>query len=278
MTDKPTEKRSRGRPKSVWTDAQGTTVQALDRGLILLVALAKAGKITLTELAQKVEMPPSSVHRLLSTLQKHEFAEFDKSTQDWMVGVETFRIGNTFVQRTNLIEAAHTTMQNLMQETGETANLAIAGSGNIVFVNQIETNHPIRAFFPPGTRSHMHASGIGKALLADFPRAEVEKIFAEKGLPTFTEKTLITNEAMFADLDKIKQRGWSLDDEERYSGMRCVAATIYNSLGEPVAGISVSGPTARFSDQQIEELGPRVRQSALEVTRLIGGETPDNLN
>lgn len=274
MAQESTGKRPRGRPKSVWTESNATIVQALDRGLILLIALAKEGKISLTELAKKVDMPPSSVHRLLNTLQKHEFAEFDNATQDWMVGVEAFRIGNSFEARTNLIETARNTMQGLMQDTGETANLAIASNGNIIFVNQIETNHPIRAFFPPGTRSYMHSSGIGKALLADFSIEEVQKILADKGLPSFTPKTLTTVETMFADLEIIRKRGWSLDDEERYNGMRCVAATIYNSLSKPIAGISVSGPSLRFSDDRIAELGPKVRQAADEVTRLIGGRKP----
>lgn len=274
MAEDSNGRRPRGRPKSVWAESHGTIVQALDRGLILLIALAKEGNISLTELAKKVDMPPSSVHRLLSTLQKHEFAEFDNSSQDWMVGVEAFRIGNSFVSRTNLIEAARGTMQNLMQDTGETANLGIVSNGNIIFVNQIETSHPIRAFFPPGTRSHMHSSGIGKALLADFSADEVKKILADKGLPFFTPKTLTTLDDMFADLEIIRKRGWSLDDEERYNGMRCVAATIYNSLAKPIAGISVSGPSLRFSDVRIAELGPKVRQAADEVTRLIGGIKP----
>ena len=274
MVENTNEKRPRGRPKSVWAESHTTIVQALDRGLILLIALAKEGKISLTELAKKVDLPPSSAHRLLSTLQRHEFAEFDKATQDWMVGVEAFRIGNSFVVRTNLIEAARGTMQNLMQDTGETANLGIASNGDIIFVNQVETNHPIRAFFPPGTRSHMHSSGIGKALLANFSGEEVKKILSEKGQPAFTPKTLTTPEAMFIELETIRQRGWSLDDEERYNGMRCEAATIYNSLAEPIAGISVSGPSIRFSDARIAEFGPQVQQAANEVTRLIGGKKP----
>lgn len=70
--------------------------------------------------------------------------------------------------------------------------------------------------------------------------------------------------------------GWLLDDEERYSGMRCVAATIYNSLGEPIAGISVSGPSVRFPNHRIDELGPQVQRAANEVTRMIGGEIPSD--
>ncbi len=274
MEEKTNGKRSRGRPKSTWAEPQIATVQALDRGLTLLGALAAAEKITLTELALRVGIPPSSAHRLLATLQKHKFAEFDEVTQEWMIGVEAFRIGNAFTHRTNLIESGRKVMRALMIETGETANLAIAENGDIVFINQIETHNPIRAFFRPGTRSHMHSSGIGKALLAELSRREIEKILQKKGLPEFTPTTLTSSEALFADLEKTRQRGWSFDNEERYSGMRCVAATIYNSFGEAIAGISVSGPSLRLPASIVPELGPKVRRAADEVTRMIGGEIP----
>ena len=267
-------KRPRGRPRSVATDATPGTVQALDRGLTLLRVLANARNITLSDLAVRTEMPPSSTHRILSTLQKHGYVEFDETTQEWMIGIEAFRIGNTYLVRTNLVEAARKTLRWLMEETGETANLGIADSGDVVFVDQVETHNPIRAFFRPGTRGHMHSSGIGKALLSDMPRREVEKIIRAKGQPEFTSKTLTSSEQLFNDLATTRDRGWSIDDEERYSGMRCVASTIYNSFGEAVAGISVSGPTVRFPNDVISELGPRVKHAADEVTSAIGGKPP----
>ena len=265
-------KRPRGRPRSVTTDATPSTVQALDRGLTLLRELANARSITLSDLAVRTEMPPSSTHRILSTLQKHGYVEFDETTQEWMIGIEAFRIGNTYLVRTNLVEAARKTLRRLMEETGETANLGIADSGDVVFVDQVETHNPIRAFFRPGTRGHMHSSGIGKALLSDMPRREVEKIIHNKGQPEFTSKTLTSSEQLFNDLTATRDRGWSIDDEERYSGMRCVASTIYNSFGEAVAGISVSGPTVRFPNHVISELGPKVKHAADEVTNAIGGK------
>jgi IclR family transcriptional regulator, acetate operon repressor len=272
MAERVKGKRSRGRPKSVWTEPQSTTVRALDRGLLLLSALAKAGKVTLTELSSIVDMPPSSAHRLLATLQKHGFAEFDELTQDWMIGVEAFRIGNSFASRTNIIECGRKVMHDLMEETGETANLAIADDGDIVFINQVETHNPIRAFFRSGTRGPMHASGIGKALMASLAREDVEKIIRKKGLQEFTPETLTSSEALFRDLEETRQRGWSFDNEERYFGMRCVAATIYNAFGEPVAGISVSGPAARFSAETVARLGPEVMQAAADVTMMLGGK------
>lgn len=274
MPEHLTQKRTRGRPRGSSADTQKSTVQALDRGLMLLSALAKESKATLTELALRVGMPPSSAHRLLVTLQKHGFVEFDEATQDWMIGVEAFRIGSSFVHRTTLVEAAREVMRRLMEETGETANLAIADDGDVVFMSQVESHNPIRAFFSPGTRGSMHASGIGKALLADLPQSDVERILQKKGLPEFTPNTLTSPDALFRDLGETSKRGWSIDDEERYSGMRCVAATIHNAFGEAIAGISVSGPTVRLPDQVVSELGPKIRRAADEVTALIGGTVP----
>jgi len=170
-------------------------------------------------------------------LQKHGYVEFDEATQEWMIGIEAFRIGNTYLVRTNLVEAARKTLRRLMEETGETANLGIADNGDVVFVDQVETKNPIRAFFSPGTRGHMHSSGIGKSLLADMLSRDVEKIIGKKGQPEFTPKTLTSSEALFSDLDVTRKRGWSIDNEERYSGMCCVASNIYNSFGEAIAGI-----------------------------------------
>jgi IclR family acetate operon transcriptional repressor len=270
----PVQKRPRGRPRSVDTDTKLSTVRALDRGLILLRALAQVGNITLTDLAIRTDMPPSSTHRLLFTLQKHGFVGFDETTQEWQVGIEAFRIGNTYLARTNLVEAARKILRGLMEDTGETANLGIADKGDVVFIDQIETHNPIRAFFRPGTRSHMHASGIGKSLLADMLRRDVGKILELKGQPQFTSKTLASTDRLFADLEETRKRGWSIDDEERYSGMRCVASNIYNTFGEAVAGISVSGPTVRFPDEVVAKLGPMVKRAAAEVTNAIGGKVP----
>ena len=277
MSEQATKKRPRGRPKSPPGELPGGTIQALDRGINLLITLAREGELNLTDLALSVGMPPSTAHRMLGTLEKHGFVELDVATQHWAVGVEAFRVGSAYLGRTNLVESARATMRQLTEETGETANLAIADQGDVVFVSQIESHNPIRAFFRPGTRGLMHASGIGKALLANFTRADVEKILHKKGCPEFTAKTITAPGALFADLDEVKRRGWALDDEERYTGMRCVAAPIYNSFSEAIAGVSVSGPTGRFPDNLIAEIGSRVKRAAQEITTSIGGTMPESL-
>jgi IclR family acetate operon transcriptional repressor len=264
-------KRTRVRPRS---SEGGGVVQALDKGLTLLRALARTERATLTEIALSAGMVPSTAHRMLNTMQRHGITTFEESTQHWMVGVEAFRIGSSFMRRTNLVEASRGVMHDLMEESGETANMAIADDGDVVFINQVETNDPIRAFFRPGTRGHMHASGIGKALLAELSRGEVEAILSRKGLPEFTAKTLTSPEALFANLAETRVRGWSLDDEERALGMRCLAAAIFNEHGEVVAGVSISGPVVRLPDARLAELGAGVRRAAVVITEKIGGVPP----
>jgi IclR family acetate operon transcriptional repressor len=102
----------------------------------------------------------------------------------------------------------------------------------------------------------------------------VEQLLQKTGLPQFTPKTLISAAALFADLEGVRMRGWLFDDEERNVGMRCVAAPIYNEFSEAVAGVSVSGPSARFSASEVGELGPLVKRAAARITERIGGTTP----
>ena len=264
-------KRTRGRPRS---GQGGAVVQALDRGLTLLRVLAANDRATLTEIALSAGMVPSTAHRLLTTMQRHRITEFDDAMQHWMIGVEAFRIGSSFMRRTNLVEAGRGIMHDLMEESGETANMAVADSGDVVFISQVECNDPIRAFFRPGTRGRMHASGIGKALLAELSRDEVEAILARKGLPSFTPKTLTSPEALFADLEGTRVKGWSLDDEERTLGMRCLASAIFNEHREAVAGVSISGPSVRLPDARLAELGALVRNAAAAITEKVGGIPP----
>ena len=268
-------KKRRGRPRGGAADGASGTVVALERGLSALQALAREGQLSLSDLSLTIGVPAPTVHRILATLEKLGFAELNEDSGDWSVGIESFRVGNAYLERTSLVENALTPMRELMEATGETANLAVADGGDVVFVSQVESHNPVRAFFRPGTRGPMHASGIGKALLAAMPRRQVEKLLAAHGCPAFTARTLATPADLFADLELTRERGWALDDEERYDGMRCVAACIFNAWGEAVAGVSVSGPTARFADDRLALIGPRVFEAARQVSESLGGRAPE---
>ena len=268
-------KRKRGRPRGSGVGGGAGTVQALDRGLVVLETLARQPGATLSDLAEAVGLPPSTAHRILATLQNHGFTAFDPERQEWGIGIGAYRVGSAFLARANLVEAARDILRSLMESCGETANLGIPGDGHIVFIAQVESRNPVRASFPAGARSRMHASGIGKALLASWSAQRLTRFLRQHPLIGFTPQTLDSPEALAADLERIRRRGWSIDNQERYLGMRCIAAPIFDAAGVPIAGLSVSGPAARFTDAMIAATGPGVRASADAVTERLGGHPPD---
>ena len=270
------EKRQRGRPRSFNAPADAGPVQALDRALRILAIVAEGNGLSLSEVAASSGLAPSTAYRMLTTLEGHGMVEFERTEQLWSIGVETYRMGSAFLRRRKLVDRARIVMQDLMEKTGETANLGVAEDDCVVFVSQVETHQAIRAFFRPGTRSSFHASGIGKAILAQLAPERVTAIIRKAGLEAYTPKTLASAPALMRDLDDIKTRGWSVDDEERHPGMRCVAAAIFNEFGEPVGGVSVSGPTVRVTPERLTEIGPLVLDAAAEITKMIGGTNPTN--
>ncbi|SLN71443.1 Acetate operon repressor [Roseovarius gaetbuli] len=266
-------KRARGRPKSQFSESTAGTMQSLDRALSVLVAVAREDRATLTDLSLALGIPTATTHRILTTLQKRHFVRFDDERQDWSIGIEAYRTGVAFLKRTNLSDVGRPVMRRLMEQTGETANLAVRDGAEVVFIGQVETQNPIRAFFPPGSRTPMHASGTGKAILAALPEDRLLTLLKGAGLKEFTEHTRVTPKALFADLEQTRARGWSFDRNERYDGMSCIGSAIFNDRGEPCAGVSISGPSSRFSDAQIAEFGAAVAQAAAEITHLIAGQS-----
>lgn len=262
--------RRRGRPRSA-KDAGGT-VQVLDRALDMLDLLASHPGLTLSEVADRMEQSPSTVHRLLHSLAARGMVESDPATQAWNIGPATFRLGSAFMRRSGIVERARPILRALMEHTGETANLGILNGDAVLFVSQAETHETIRAFFPPGTRSPLHASGIGKALLA-FGRPEVLRNYLDgHGLTRFTDHTLTTAEALSDDMSRIRARGFSFDDEERTRGMRCIAAPVFDMTGDAIAGVSVSGPTHRIGHEHVKTLGAVVAAAAAELSLAMGGQ------
>lgn len=262
--------RKRGRPKSFSGKSAQTTIQSLDRALDVLDRLAASQGLTLTELAGDMDQSPATIYRVLSTLQARAFVEMDQATQAWHIGPMAFRLGSAFLRRSSVAERSRPVMHRLMQATGETSNLGIERQGEVMFVSQVETHESIRAFFPPGTVSPMHASGIGKALLSRHDDERLDRFLRTYQLGQFTDKTITNPEALREELMSIREQGYSFDDEERTAGMRCVAAPIINLYGEAVAGISVSGPTHRMAIERIAEIGALIREAATTISRGLG--------
>lgn len=261
--------RRRGRPPS-GADSAGT-IQSLERALDVLDLLAGHSGLTLSEVAERMGQSPSTVHRILHTLASRDVVESDPATQSWQIGPAAFRLGSAFMRRSGIVDRARPILRRLMEHTGETANLGILNGDAVLFISQVETRETIRAFFPPGTRSPLHASGIGKALLA-FGRDEIlTRMLNQAPLQRFTDNTLVTAEQLRADVIRIRARGFALDDEERSRGMRCIAAPVFDLTREAVAGISVSGPSHRIGPAHVKTLGAVVAAAAAELTQAMGG-------
>lgn len=265
-------RRARGRPRD-WNDKTAqNTIKSLDRAMEVFEYLSAAQGKPLSALASETGQSPATVYRILVTLEGRGLVEFDAEGQVWHIGARAFVIGARFLRRTSLVDRARPIMRKLMEATGETANLGIEKGGMVLFLSQVETHESIRAFFPPGTLSPMHASGIGKALLAQMDTARFNRWYDDHPPERFTQHTLLDRDALSDALATVRANGFSIDGEEKNLGMRCIAAPVFDMNREAVAGISVSGPTSRVEPASIDRLSGAVIAAAKELTEAIGGE------
>ncbi|MCB1487275.1 MAG: helix-turn-helix domain-containing protein [Bauldia sp.] len=251
----------------------GAGVQSLTRALSILDALAASDDgMTLTALARQVALPPSSAHRLLTTMQRQRFVRFDQTSMSWQIGVQAFHVGNAFARTRDVAVLAKPYMRKLMEECGETVNLYVLSSNeSVVCMAQIQCHQTIRAISRPGGQVRMHGSAAGKAMLAHMTREEVADIARKHGLARNTANTIDSLRKLHADLGRIRERGYSIDDEEFAIGLRCVASPIFDERGVAHAALSVAGPSSRIFDQRIAELGRMVGAAARSVTTELGG-------
>ena len=265
-------RRAKGRPRDWHGKTVQNTIKSLDRALVVFEYLSEAQGKTLTTIAAETGQSLATVYRILITLEGRGLVEFDSAEQLWHIGSRAFVIGSRYLRRTSLVDRARPIMRRLMETTGETANLGVEREGAVLFLSQVETHASIRAFFPPGTPSPMHASGIGKVLLAGMSPDQLERLLRTRTLDAFTERTITDKVAFHSDLRTIRERGYAVDNEERTPGMRCIAAPVRDTTRETVAGISVSGPASRIGDSDIDRLSRAVIVAAGELTLAIGGE------
>lgn len=267
--------RKRGRPPGGKARAGDGKNQSLTRALTLLERLSESPKgLQLTDLSYQLGMPAATVHRLLTTFEELNFVEQDSEQGLWFVGLKTFTVGNAFLNRRNYVAIARPHMHSLVEQCGETVNLGVIDDGEVVFISQVESQEVMRMIVKLGSRSPIHASGVGKAMLANMPQQRVSKILERRGLARYTDHS-IDNPALLRDeLEQIRQQGYALDDEEHAVGLRCVAAAIFDENGQALAAISLSGPKARMVDDRLGELGQAIKQTADEISQALGGNRP----
>ncbi|MEA9389744.1 glyoxylate bypass operon transcriptional repressor IclR [Acerihabitans sp. TG2] len=249
-------------------------IQSLTRGLKLLEYIAEShGSVALTDLAQQAGLPNSTTHRLLTTMQQQGFVRQEGDLGLWTIGSHAFVVGSSFLQSRNLLVMVHPMLRQLMEQSGETVNLAVLDTSDYqaVIIDQVQCTALMRMSAPIGGKLPMHASGAGKAFLATLPDEQVVQLLHKKGLHTYTPHTLSAPHNLKEALSQIRKQGFSFDDEEHALGLRCVAACIYDEHREVFAAISISGPVSRITDDRVITLGALVMQAARTITAQYSG-------
>jgi IclR family acetate operon transcriptional repressor len=257
-------------------DPRDGGVQSVDRALLIIETLAEDDEgYRLSDLAVRTGLSTSTVHRLLTTLEKRRFVQFDRDESMWHIGAQSFAVGSTFVRRRNFVTQALPYLRKLRDQTRETANLAVVDDGAMVVLTRVESREIMRSVTKVGGRVPMVASGLGKALLSTYSEEDVFAIIQREGMPRLTSKSIVRAGELCKSLHDIRQQGYSVDDEEALTGLRCVSAVVYDDCSEPLAAISVSGKTSRVPNDRLPVLGKLVREVAAELTMSLGGAAPD---
>ena len=252
-------------------------VQSVQRALDLLERLAQnADGTRLSDLARDTGLAVSTVHRLLTTLEQAGFAQSDANPSRWHVGQRAFAVGASYTQQHGFVAPARVYLRRLRDATRETANLGVIENSEVVTLSQVESREITRAISPPGGRVPVLCSGMGKAILATWEDAAIDRIIERHGLAQMTSHSLTSRAAVFDEIDRVRARGFALDDEEFVIGLRCVAAVVWGPHSEAICAISVSGLAARMTPDKVLETGAILQRLAAELSLTLGGHAPSD--
>lgn len=259
-------------PDDILEKRSGHT-QSVSRALRLLSRLSEEPNgMSLSELARAVGLAPSTAHRLLTTLQLERFVRFEDSR--WLVGVQAFNVGSSYLRARDVCFMARPYLRILMQQTGETSNLALIEDQEIVYLAQVESSQMMRALAKPGVKAPWTCSAVGKACLAFMARPQAEKLIQLAGITQMTAKSHVTEATLWPDLAQVQQNYFAFDDEEHSPGLRCVGSPLFDSQSNVIGALSISGPTVRLSQSSMTQVGKSVSRIARELTNALGGTWP----
>ena len=237
-------------------------VQSVERAFGLLDCIANSsGSATLSHIAADVNLPLPTIHRLLNTLVNLGVVR-QLPNRGYALGPGLVRLGNLAGEQLGAIARPY--LRTLVEELGESANVATLDGDMVVYVDQVASQRQMRMFTEVGRRTHMHDTGVGKAILAGLEAEQVRHIVATAGMPTPTEHSIGTLEALEAELERIRERGYSIDEQEQELGVRCFAMSIPDAPA-PLA-ISVSGPISRVDQAFADRAIPLLRSAAQRIS------------
>lgn len=237
-------------------------VQSVERAFDLLETLTDAGgTLSLSELAERCGLPLPTIHRLIRTLAGRGYVR-QLEDRRYSLGSRLMRFGDG--ASTQMGVFARPQLASLVNALGESANMAVREADQVLYIAQVPSLHTMRMFTEVGKRAPLHNTGVGKAILAQLDDRTVRRIITQTGMPRATSKSIGDIDELIAHLEMIRQRGYSVDDNEQEIGVRCYAVSVPNSPS-PMA-ISVSGPTSRVD----EAFGMRAVPLLQRVAQTIG--------
>jgi len=263
-------------PAAVRRDGGDTAVKSADRVLTVLDLLAARGPSTFSEIVAALGLPNSSAHNLLHTMVRRDYLEFDPDTRTYGLGLRLWQVAQAYGGNRDLVTIARPLMQQVVDVTGETVQLARLDGVENVYLAIAESPHPMKLVSAVGERLYAHATGLGKALLSSLTDDEVRALLRGVPLPAFTPYTITDTETMITALHEIRARGYATDDEEYVIGCRCVAMAVRDESGGVVAAMSVSIPTPRHTPAIAERARVTLRDAVDELQRRLGHVAPED--
>ena len=253
------------------TSPQGTyKVQALDRAFAVLDLLGESQTpLGLAQVAASLQLHKSTAHRFLMVLEKHHMVERTTNGK-FRLGLRLFDFGNRAIEQYDLRERAQPHLRKLVQETEETAHLCVLEQSRVIYIDKIEPARSVRMITRIGASNPVYCTSVGKAILAFLPEDRVNEIIKRTKFERFTHRTIPNAEALRAEIEKTRRRGYAVDDEEYEEGLRCIAVPLLDAQRYPVSAVSVSGPSFRVTAQKLPSIATHLLQCVRGISSDMG--------
>ncbi|GAA3408063.1 IclR family transcriptional regulator [Paenibacillus hodogayensis] len=244
-------------------------IQSVDRTLMILQCFIDERRpLGVSEAARMLKLNKSVVHRLMLTLLTHGYLEQLKNTDKYMIGPKAFELGSVFTNSTNLVDEGKKVLIELVDRIGCTAHLAILEKDSVLYLVNVEPDHLKYLFGAVGQRRPVYNTALGKCLTAWLPEEETRRVLEHCTFEKITDRTITSLEGFLEELERVRQRGFAVDDEETGFGVRCFAAPVRSKDGDVIAAISVSG--YGVEEEKPNDIGLTVKSLASQLSRRIG--------
>ena len=248
-------------------------IQAIERAVAILNTFsAEEPEFGVTELADRLELHKSTVHRFLVNLEAAGLVERNRHTSRYRLGLRIFELGGLVLQQMNLWDEALPFLEGLVRDSGETGHLAVLDGGEAVYIEKVEARRALRIPSAIGRGYPAHATSLGKLLLAHLDPGASDALISERGLHRCAPNTITEPDRLRDELARIRAQGYAVDDEEYEEGLRCIGAPIVGHTGQVVAAIGIGGPVTRVTPTRVGELAELVMAAAGSLSRRMGAE------